>query len=159
MNEETGGEEAYVGEVTHQISDDTGEPVYTLHFFDMVANPDDLGGDLDAGGCYQRVADPEDSSLAWTQDVGEGEILAVVVWGACDVCAFHMGDEQWEDTEVEMNSAFDDNYSSDNEYMPPVPDADVNMPSTGKEIACMGVCGGKFWSASGTSTHCLDCRD
>ena len=122
----------------------------------MVVNPDDRDGELDAGGCYQRVADPEDSSLAWTQDVGEGEILAEVVWGACDVCTFHMGDEQWEDIEIQMNSAFDENYSSDNEYMP---DADVSMSSTGKHITCKGVCGGKFWSVSGTSTHCLDCRD
>ena len=121
----------------------------------MVSNPDDLGGELDAGalGCYQRVANPDDSSLAWTQDVGEGEILAVVVWDACNVCTFHKGHEQWEDIEIEMNSAFDEN-----EYVPPVSDADVSMSSTGKEIACMGACGGKFWSASGTSTHCLDCR-
>jgi hypothetical protein len=68
-------------------------------------------------------------------------------------------DGQWEDIEIEMNSAFDENYSSDDEYVPHIPDADISMSSTGKEIVCMGACGGKFWSASGTSTHCLSCRD
>ena len=72
-----------------------------------------------------------------------------------------VGDDQWEDIETEMNNAFDENHSSDSEYMHPVPDrdADVSMSSTGKEIICMGVCGGRFWSESGTSTHCTDCRD
>ena len=82
-------EEAYVGEVTHQIPDSDGGPAYTLHYFDMMvdADIDALGGELDAGGCYQKVADPEDSSLAWTQDVREGEILKVVVpWGHNKYC-------------------------------------------------------------------------
>jgi hypothetical protein len=118
-----------------------------------------MGIELDAGGCYHKVALPEDSSMPWTQDVGEGEILAVVVWGACDVCKFHMGDDQWENIEIEMNSAFDENYTSDNEYMPPAADGDVSMSLSGKKITCMGACGGEFWSVSGTSTHCLDCRD
>jgi hypothetical protein len=125
----------------------------------MVPNQDQLGGEPDAGGCYHEVADPVDSSLAWTQDVGEDEILTVVVWGACEVCEFHMGDEQWEDIEIEMNSAFDENHTSDNEYMPSIISVDGGMPSIGKENTCMGECGGRFWSASGTSTHCLDCRD
>ncbi len=81
------------------------------------------------------------------------------VWGACDVCKFHMGDDQWENIEIEMNSAFDENYTSDNEYMPPAADGDVSMSLSGKKITCMGACGGEFWSVSGTSTHCLDCRD
>ena len=98
----------------------------------------------------------EFADLAWTQDVGEGEILAEVLWGACEVCTFHMGDEQWEDIETEMNIAFDENYMSDDDY---IPDAAVSMPSTGREIVCQGACGGKFWSHSGTSSHCIGCRD
>ena len=70
-----------------------------------------------------------------------------------------MGDEQWEDIETEMNSAFDEKYSSDNEDMQPVPDADVSMSSAGKDVECKGPCGDTFWSESGTSTHCVDCRD
>jgi len=155
-NNAAGCEEAYVGEVTHQILDDNGGPAYTLHYFDMVDAGD--GEPPDAGGCYHRVAHPDDSSLAWTQDVGEGEILAEVVWGACAVCTFHMGDKQWEDVEAKMNSAFDENYSSDDEDMQPVLDADVSMPWTAKDVECKGPCGGMYWSESGTSTHCLDCR-
>jgi hypothetical protein len=157
-NEETGCEEAYVGEVTRRILDDNGGPGYTLHYFDMV-NAGAADGELpDAGGCYHRVADPDDSSLAWTQDVGEGEILAEVVWGACADCTFHMGDEQWEDIEAKMNSAFDENYSSDDEDMQSVPDADVSVPWTPKDVECKGPCGRMYYSLSGTSTHCLDCR-
>ena len=81
-----------------------------------------------------------------------------MVWDACEVCTFHMGDEQWEDIETEMNSAFDENHSSDSEGMPPVDDADVSMSSTGKDIMCVGPCGDTFWSVSGTSTRCKDCR-
>ena len=113
----------------------------------------------DAGGCYQRVTHPDDSSLPWTQDVGEKEILAEVVWGACEVCTFHMGDDQWEDIETEMNSAFDENHPSDTECVHPVPDTDVSMSSAGKNNTCMGACGLQFWSNSGTSTHCMDCRE
>ena len=147
-----------MGEVAHQILDGNGGPAFTLEYFDVMVNAEDPDGELDAGGCYHKVAHPDDSSSPWTQDVGEGEILAVVVWGACEVCTFHMGDDQWEDIEAVMNSAFDDNYSSDNEYMHPVPAADASMPSTGKDVVCLGYCGGTFWSESGASTHCLDCR-
>ena len=109
-----------------------------MHYFDMVVKAGASDGELpDAGGCYHRVADPDDSNLAWTQNVGEGEILAEVLWGTCEVCTFHMGDEQWEGIETEMNSAFDENYSSDNEDMQPVPDADVSMSTAGKDVECM----------------------
>jgi len=45
--------------------------------------------------------------------------------------------------------------------MEPVPEGGVessSMSSTAKELICKGACGGRFWSVSGTSTHCLDCR-
>ena len=115
-NEETGCEEAYVGEVTHQIRDDNGGPAYTLHYFDMVVRAGAPDGELpDAGGCYHRVAHPDDNSLAGPKMLERGGgILAEVLWGAWEVCTFHkLGDEQWEDIETEMNSAFDENYSSD----------------------------------------------
>ena len=51
--EETGCEEADVGEVTHQILDDNGgrAPAYTLHYFDMVVRAGAPDGELpDAGG-------------------------------------------------------------------------------------------------------------
>ena len=69
-----------------------------------------------------------------------------------------MGDGQWEDIETEMNSVLDENNSyADSECMHP--DADASISSTGKEIECMGECGGGFWSDSGTSTNCTDCRE
>ena len=96
-------EEAFVGLVKKLLSGDG--PSYLLHYFDMV-DPED------AGGCYQLVNDPDNPTKAWTEEVGEGEVLAVVAWnpsmcGGDVKCKCHMGDDQWEDIESAMNVAYD----------------------------------------------------
>ena len=67
-----------------------------------------------------------------------------------------MGDDQWENIEMELNNAFEDNHASeaDADY---VGRAVSCVADTRKDLTCM-LCELVFYSESGVSTHCIDCR-
>ena len=67
-----------------------------------------------------------------------------------------MGDDQWENIEMELNNSFEDNHASeaDADY---VDGAASCGADTSKDLTCMG-CKLQFHSESGVSTHCIDCR-
>ena len=53
-----------------------------------------------------------------------------------------MGDDQWEDVEIAMNSAYEDNYASGDAYVEdltaPRAHVDARVPDNGKYLACVG---------------------
>ena len=117
-----------------------------------------------AGGCYHKLPSAEDPTKPWTENVRETEILATLEWGTCEdeECKYHMGDGQWEDVEAAFNNAFEANnpaaYPGNGSRN--VSSRSVSMPlAAGKYLTCQGTCGFEFFSQSGTSTHCIECRE
>ena len=141
-------------------------PGYRLHYFDMVP-PVAPAVEPDPTVCYHKCASQDDPSKPWTQDVRETEVLASITWASCGKeCQYHMGEGQWEDVEIAMNIAFEENHASDDEYVDDDDDltrlhavahVEARVPDTGEILMCGG-CEQEFFSQSGLSTRCIGCR-
>ena len=87
-------------------------------------------------------------------------MLLKVTWAACEECKYHMGDRQWGDVEVAINSAIEDAKESDDAYEDrtvPSVHVDALVTGTGKNLVCTG-CEEEFYSLPGLSAKCTGCR-